>query len=236
LRASNTPSSSSFGATVAIDGDLIAVGAPRAPGSPSSPANDGAVYLYRKNAQGQWPSFETGRCYVDHGVTGLLGQAIALDRGTLLAGSGGTANWAAIHAFAVGAEEDICVPPATANVDAHLDVQGDTVAGSGDQNVLLSRCTPSSRYLVLASLMGDPNGCGPSLGGMPLCLCGSLYRVGFGQLGPTDTVRFVDLPTMHPLAQRLFAQVGSVYLQAHVAAPGGPQFAGLTNAVRLDVH
>lgn len=238
LRASDASGGASFGASVAIEGDTIVVGAPRAPGSSVNPSNEGALYVYRRDALGNWPTLESERLVVEQGNTAGLGVAVAFEDGSLVGGStGGFPAQAALFMYAQGAERDICVPTfGSANVAARVDLHGDAVAGSGRQNVLLSRCAPSSRYLVLASLMGNGGGCGPVLGGMPLCLCGALHRAAFGQLGPADTLAFVDLPALHPLAQRLFSQIGSVYLQAYVAEPGGTQHAGLTNAVRLDLY
>lgn len=238
LRASDALAGGSFGASIAIEGDKIVVGAPRAPGASVNPNNDGAIYVYRRDAQGNWPALESERLVVEQGNAGGLGVAVALEDGTLVGGSiVGFPLQAAMFMYAQGAERDICVPAyGSANVDARVDLHGDAVAGSGHQNILLSRCAPNSRYIVLASLAGNGGGCGPVLGGMPLCLCGPLHRAAFGQLGPADTLAFIDLPALHPLAQRLFSQLGSVYLQAYVAEPGGIQNAGLTNAVQLDLH
>ena len=70
-----------FGSSLAVDGSLLAVGAPGAPGG-------GAVYLFERGSGGRWT--ERARLSASGGAEkDLLGAAVALKGGVLLAGAPG---------------------------------------------------------------------------------------------------------------------------------------------------
>ena len=88
----------------------------------------------------------------------------------------------------------------------------------------------------MASTQGGAGASNVVLGGAPLCVGAPLLRVGFGQVGPSTTMAFLEPGSWTPAAAPWFAAVGSLYAQAYVAQPGGPQNSGLTNAIRLDLR
>ncbi|MGH7510912.1 MAG: choice-of-anchor B family protein [Gemmatimonadales bacterium] len=74
-----------FGSAIAVDGRLMAVGAPGAD------EGRGAVYLFERDGSGRW--VQRARIIAATGVAGdRLGRAIALERGVLLAGAPGHAE------------------------------------------------------------------------------------------------------------------------------------------------
>jgi hypothetical protein len=73
-----------FGSAVAVDGKLLAVGAPGDPGRP------GAVYVFERDGTGRW--VERAKLTAASSTAGdRLGRAVALKDGVLLAGSPGFA-------------------------------------------------------------------------------------------------------------------------------------------------
>jgi len=90
--------------------------------------------------------------------------------------------------------------------------------------------------VAVASTQGGAGASNVVLGGAPLCVGAPLLRVGFGQVGPNTTMAFLEPGSWTPAAAPWFAAVGSLYAQAYVAQPGGPQNSGLTNAIRLGLR
>ena len=92
LKASNTAAESEFGASLALDGDTLAVGAPQTAreGEPSDNWS-GAVYIFVRTGSG-WQQ----TAYVSAPNTGedLFGGALSLDEGTLVVGAHGEGSGA----------------------------------------------------------------------------------------------------------------------------------------------
>lgn len=87
LKASNTGSGDRFGASVAISGEVIAVGAPFEDAEGEGRAESGAVYLFERIA-GRW----TQVAYLkapNPEASALFGSSVALDGETLVVGSPG---------------------------------------------------------------------------------------------------------------------------------------------------
>ena len=79
-----TPSAGSFGTTLALEGDLLAVGDP---GAPDPGGSMGAVHLYRRNGGGAW-ALEASVRPQSSGASGRgFGQALDLSGGRLAVGA-----------------------------------------------------------------------------------------------------------------------------------------------------
>ena len=96
LEASDTVASDGFGSGVALDGDLIAVGAPAGPGSAS--ANQGAVYIFRESG-GSW-SQVAKLTASDAGDGDQFGFAVAIKGDIVVVGAPGADNGGAFDSGA----------------------------------------------------------------------------------------------------------------------------------------
>ena len=220
-----------FGRTVAVHDDVIVVGASEAFGGPSGRA--GRAYVFRRRPNGTWPSTEDELLVPSDDLGTGFGSTVAAGPGFALVHDPN--RWEqATFVYGVGQEVDLCLPASGSGaVACHLDTFGSSSAGSGLQGLTLSCCAPSTRYVVVGSLTPDVSGTGPIIGGMQLCLTGSLARVAFGQVGANTTLEFVEPGTWAPSAAALFGVAQTVYLQGFVAEPGGA--VGFTNAIHWDL-
>jgi hypothetical protein len=87
LKASNTAPSDRFGTSVALDGDVLAVGAPDEDGTA---VNSGAVYVFRRDGA-TWEQ-EAYLKASNAGASDRFGRSVALDGGTLAVGADGEAS------------------------------------------------------------------------------------------------------------------------------------------------
>lgn len=219
-----------FGSSVDVDDGVIAVGAIYGRGNG---AQDGAVYLFRRSASGTWPLHESERFVTSDAINGGLGGAVGLDQGILAAGADHRpALYAATFVFAAGREDDVALPPSGAAAgECRLETFGGP--GVGDVGFIMAQCAPGTRYAVFGGLVGSAGGCGPAIGGMHLCVCGPLHRLGFGVVSLTSTLDFLDVGELSPMVGRLMGHPGTIYAQALVAQPGGA--IGFTNAIELRI-
>lgn len=230
LRASNGIGDDEFGANVEIEGDVILVAAPdaRAPGT-TSPR--GQCYVFRRRADGTWPSTEDERLVPSDSASFGFGYDIALCDGFAAIGDERNHPTAAF-VFAVGPESDLCLPLAGSGaVACRLDAFGSSVAGSNAQGVTLSHAEPLTRFVLVGSTTASAAGPGTTIGGMPLCLTGSLARIAHGQVATGASVDFVEPGTWNAGGAALFSVVGTLYLQALVAEPPPTARLGFTNAI-----
>lgn len=126
----------SFGSAIALNGDIAAVGAPGADG----PTEDaGAVYLYKRGADG-WQELDT-LSLENVGVGASLGNSVDLEEGWLAAGASGLQSGrGAVYLYreagGVWQEQARLLPPATdgngfASFGSALDLDAGTLAAGG---------------------------------------------------------------------------------------------------------
>lgn len=218
-----------FGHSVALEDGVIAVGSMLAHGNGIF---DGAVYMFRRDALGQWPSTESERFITSDGLEGSLGSTVALGGGFVVANTLlRRLSQQAIYVFPGGVETDICAPAAGPGA---IESRLDTFRGTNDvAGFVLSRCPTGTRYLVAASPFGIVGGGGTVIGGMPLCLGGAIQRAGFGIVTAGAVLDFVEPHELYPSAALLLGTPGLVYVQAYVSEPGG--VLGFSNAAALRV-
>ncbi|HEY6273748.1 MAG TPA: FG-GAP repeat protein, partial [Terriglobales bacterium] len=85
LTASDGASSDDFGASAAISGDTVVVGAPEGYPEVSGP---GAIYIFVRPSNGWANMTQTAKLTASDGVTGdLLGSSVSIDGGTIVAGA-----------------------------------------------------------------------------------------------------------------------------------------------------
>jgi hypothetical protein len=90
-----------FGLAVDIDGDRAAVGAPRR--TVNGVSNAGAVYVYRRNADGTWSHAQTLTSATPASAE-FFGSAVALDDGVLVVGVPGRAGGGGATLFTADAQ------------------------------------------------------------------------------------------------------------------------------------
>jgi len=219
-----------FGAAVALEGNVIAIGSSVARGNGGG-IYDGAVYLFRRDALGRWPATESERFITSDGLEGSLGSTVALGSGLLVASTQlRRLSQQALYIFPGGEEQDVCAAAAGPGAIAS---RLDTFGGSGSApGFVLSRCPAGTRYMVAVSPFAAGNG--PVLGGMPLCLGGPPQRAGFGIVGAGAALDFIEAHEVQPAAAALLGVPGRVFLQAYVSEPGG--VLGFSNAAVLHVR
>lgn len=169
-----------FGASVAIEGDLLAVGAPgRDPGGVSAA---GQVHLYRR-AGGTWMPWRVLTSPTPSEAE-RFGDTVAIDGDTLAVGAGGTDVGAAqdagsVYVYRIGADGPeapaIVRHPSAGNGDnlgRALALDGDSlIAGAGFRSatglwtggVLFAKRTVAG-WVVDATFEGDPAAGSPNLG------------------------------------------------------------------------
>ena len=103
LLPSTSATNDQFGYSVAVHGKQIAIGAPLVEfQGPPFRSNAGAVFIFDRDAGGVWN--ETGKVYADDpGAGDRMGSSVAIENGTILAGSpyadGNFVNMGAAYAF-----------------------------------------------------------------------------------------------------------------------------------------
>lgn len=87
LQPADLPMNLAFGRAVAIEGDVVAVGAPYT--LDAAQPGEGAVFVFRRQADGSWtPDTQQHRLFDPQGTKpALFGQELDLDQGTLVVGA-----------------------------------------------------------------------------------------------------------------------------------------------------
>ncbi|MFP7754683.1 FG-GAP repeat protein [Thermodesulfobacteriota bacterium B35] len=97
LMASDGAAGDVFGKSVAIDGDIVVVGAPEH--ATGSHLRQGVVYVFKKNVNWQDIS-QQAKLTVNNGAYGdRLGSSVAIDNGVIVAGAIGVAGQGAAYVF-----------------------------------------------------------------------------------------------------------------------------------------
>lgn len=221
-----------FGASVDVEGDTIVVGALRGLGNGT---RDGAVYVFRRDAAGNWPDTENERYRSSdaHPNAAGLGFSVSIGDGIIASGSAfRDGSLQALYIFSGGDENDLCLPAnGSGATAAHLDTFGDVEGDPGRLGLVLSQADPGTRYVVHGGFLGSPTGCGRVIGGMDLCLCSRPVRVGAGVVSQPSGLHFIEPSQITVGGTRLLAVQDTVYLQAITLAPGG--LTSLTNAIEV---
>jgi hypothetical protein len=221
-----------FGSSVAVEGDVIAIGAGRGLGSGNK---RGAVYIFHKDAAtGMFVELE--RHYPTIDISANFGAPAALDGGTLIVARYG-ANSADSTAFALSADVDTSIcggATSWGGAPPYLDGFGGNGQSANGGGLVISNCDPAARYLIAASTTGAAPACGPTVLGMQMCICGPLTRFAFGQVASTSTLQYLPAAQLPANASALISVIDILYLQGIVAGPGG-RFA-LTDAIEWPVR
>jgi hypothetical protein len=165
LTASDAATSDAMGISVAISGDTIVAGAPRASGGPNAPSQ-GAVYVFVEQPGGWATATETAKLTASDGAAAdQLGSSVAISGDTIVAGApharignnginGGNADQGAAYVF---------VKPAAGGwVSGHE--QAKLVAADGTANDLLASSVAISGATVVAGAFNQRIGANQAQG------------------------------------------------------------------------
>lgn len=229
LRASNEAADGGggnhFGRHLDIEGDVIAVAVKRAVGL-AGVVGTGAVYLYKRKADGQWPELETQILAASDTHVPSVGNNVAIANGVVFA----TTNLAPlpegdqhIYLWTPGFAEEVCPGDvSTIGTEPHLSILSTDLS---EPDFVLHGCEAGTGYVLVAALRAAPMASG-------LCLGGSLLRVAAGEVAPTAKPVWGEgsIPRLH--AEASGAGIDSLCFQAWTRSPTGE--VAYSNAVRLE--
>jgi len=241
IPTSSTGGGDSFGRTVGVDGDIVVVGDGR---TPSLGVTTGALFVFRPDPNGNYPSVASEVLRVTEGFASGLGEAqLDFENGIVstVAAFGGSSRPETAHMFSVGHETDFYgaangVSTTGYYLDTFLDEDaGPAPTGGLRRGLILSGAPTRTRYLILGAFQGDPTGSGV-LSGLPgLCLVPPFVRVSFGVVGGDNQLSITAASDLPPISDRFLSVGGTVYLQGLCAPPPGMGPINWTNGIEVAI-
>jgi hypothetical protein len=232
FRASDGSAQNYFGESVAIQGDVIAVGAS---GSDINGPTSGEGYLFTKQPGG-W--VETARLFGDPStIDAQLGSSIAIDGPYVFAGAESDRQplypTGAVYVFEIELGDDTCTGlPNSTGETGQLAVIGSDTASDGLLTLSAYKC-PRNSFGVF--IVGDTRVPIP-LGEGNLCIGGALARLPVALTGSGGAAMY-DIEFAHPaVATRLISGATWSFQFYYRDTAGGPVGVNLTNAVELTLQ